>query len=158
MKQLRIVITKHKTLFRYLIAGGLTTLVNFVLCFLIMYMMGAELSLQSIFSAKSENPAIFNVANAIAVIGAVIFAYFINKLMVFQTKCEDTRALRREMLAFFASRGLTMLLEIGAGAFLVTILGVPEFVSKLAVTVVVILLNYLLSVTVVFRKKEKTKE
>jgi putative flippase GtrA len=104
---------------------------------------------------KSANPAVFNAANSAAVVGSIIFAYFINKLMVFGTKCENTRALLREALAFFASRGVTMLFEIGACAFLVTLLSFPEFSTKLAVTVVVILLNYLLSVKIVFRKNEK---
>ena len=155
MKRMRVVISKHKTLLLYLIAGGLTTLVNYILFFAILLLLGTEFNLAAMLSEKSGNPAVFNIANTTAVIGAVVFAYFINKLMVFQTKCENFRALMREILAFFASRGVTMLFEIGACAFLVTLLGFPEFSTKLAVTVVVILLNYLLSVTIVFRKKEK---
>jgi putative flippase GtrA len=155
MKRLQIVITKHKTLLLYLIAGGLTTLIHYGLFFALRILLGGEsFDLAAIFSEKSRDPAAFNTVNTIAVLGAVVFAYFINKLMVFQTKCENTRDLLREAVAFFASRGVTVLFEIGAGAFLVTLLGFPEFSTKLAVTVVVVLLNYLLSVTIVFRKKE----
>jgi len=154
MKKLHIVIAKHKTMLLYLIAGGITTLVNFGLLFGLMMLMGAEFSLSAMFSEKSTNPAVFNIANTLAVAGAVVAAYFLNKLMVFQTKCENVRALLREMLAFFASRGLTMLFEIAACAFLVTLLGFPEIPSKLSVIIIVIILNYLLSVTIVFRKKE----
>jgi putative flippase GtrA len=155
MKRLQIVITKHKTLLLYLIAGGLTTLVNFVLLFVLMFLMSDEFSINAMLAEQSGDPAVFNVANAVAVTGSVVFAYFINKLMVFQTKCENFRALLREALAFFASRSVTMLFEIGACAFMVTLLRFPEFSTKLVVTAIVILLNYLLSVTVVFRKKEK---
>ena len=154
MTRLHIIIAKHKTLLLYLIAGGLTTLVNYALFLLLMVFLGQEFDIIAMLTERSGSPAVFNVANSLAVIGAVIFAYFINKLMVFQTKCENVRVLLREALAFFASRGVTILFEIGACAFLVTLLGFPEFATKLAVTAVVIFLNYLLSVTVVFRKKE----
>ncbi|MDR0326463.1 MAG: GtrA family protein [Oscillospiraceae bacterium] len=155
MTRLHIIISKHKTLLLYLIAGGLTTLVNYVIFFALMLALGEEFNFMAMLSEESGNPAVFNIANTVAVVGAVIFAYFINKLMVFQTKCENFRDLIREITAFFTSRVVTMLFEIGACAFLVTLLGFPEFSTKLGVTVVVILLNYLLSVTIVFRKKEK---
>ena len=155
MKRLRIVITKHRTLLLYLIAGGLTTLLNYVVFFALMAVMGSGFDFFAMLSSKSQNPAVFNIANTVAVVCAVVFAYFINKLMVFQTQCENARALLREAMAFFASRSVTLLFEIGACAFLVTLLGLPEFSTKLAVTVVVILLNYLLSVTLVFKKPEK---
>jgi putative flippase GtrA len=155
MRRLTIVITKHRTLLLYIIAGGLTTLVNYVLFFLLIFFLSGEFNFPAMLRERSGSPAIFNIANAIAVTGAVVFAYVINKLLVFGTKCEDLRDLLREALAFFASRGVTMLFEIGACAFLVTLLRFPEFSTKLAVTVVVIILNYLLSVTVVFKKSLK---
>jgi putative flippase GtrA len=155
MRRLNIVITRHKTLLLYLIAGGLTTLVNYTLFFILMYLLGNDFNIMHMIREQSGNPAVFNAVNTVAVVGAVIFAYFINKLMVFGTKCENIRELLREALAFFTSRGVTMLFEIGACAFLVTLLKLPEFSTKLAVTVVVIILNYLLSVTIVFKKKDK---
>ena len=158
MTRLHIIITKHKTLLLYLIAGGLTTLVNYALFILLMILLGSGFDVIAMLTERSGSPALFNVANSLAVVGAVVFAYFINKLMVFQTKCENYRALLREALAFFASRGVTTLFEIGACAFLVTLLGFPEFSTKLAVTAVVIFLNYLLSVTIVFRKKENQEK
>ncbi|MCL2002389.1 MAG: GtrA family protein [Oscillospiraceae bacterium] len=155
MKRLTIVIAKHKTLLLYLIAGGLTTLVNYTLYFLLMFLLNPDFDVVAMLREQSGSPALFNVVNTAAVTGSIVFAYFINKLMVFGTKCENTRALLREMLAFFASRGVTMLFEIGAGAFLVTLLRFPEFPAKLGITVVVILLNYLLSVKIVFKKKKQ---
>jgi putative flippase GtrA len=148
---------RRKTFFLYLVAGGLTTLVNYTLFILMMFLLGEGLDISAMFLERSANPAMFNVANTIAVIGAVIFAYFINKLMVFRTKCGNSRALLREALAFFGSRGLTMLFEIAACAFAVTLLKFPEFSTKLVVTIIVVLLNYLLSVTVVFRKNENKR-
>jgi putative flippase GtrA len=155
MRRLTIVIANNKTFLLYLIAGGLTTLVNYAIFFVMMFILSDEFDLLSMLREESGNPALFNTVNALAVTGAVIFAYVINKLMVFGTKCESTRDFAREALAFFTSRGVTMIFEIGACAFFVTLLRFPEFSTKLAVTVVVVLLNYILSVKFVFRKNKK---
>ena len=135
MKKLRTLLEKHRTLLLYLVAGGLTTLVDY----------GAFVLLRLVMPS--------NTANIISVITAVIFAYFINKLLVFQSKCENFRELLREAFAFFVSRGLTTLFSIAAYPALTLLLGFPELPSKAAVTVAVIVLNYILSVLVVFKKK-----
>jgi len=135
MKKLRGIIVKYKTFLLYLIAGGLTTLVDI-----------------AVFAALLS-AGFANTANIISVLTAVVFAYFINKLMVFATRCESFRELCREAVAFFASRGLTTIFAIVAYEFLVSLLKFPPIPSKIAVTIAVILLNYILSVAVVFRKK-----
>ncbi|MDR0292873.1 MAG: GtrA family protein [Oscillospiraceae bacterium] len=158
MERLRIVITKHKTLLLYLVAGGLTTLVNYLVYFLVRYWQGEAFDILALLTEKSDDTAGFTVAHSAGVVCSVVFAYFVNKLMVFQTKHGNTRAVLREALAFFTSRAVTVLFEISAGVFLVSMLSFPEFATKLVLNVFVILLNYLLSVTIVFRKKEKSVE
>ncbi len=145
---------RHKTILLYLIAGGLTTLVNYLLLFLFLRLFGQEISLRQMLTEESKNVFIFNLANTLAVVGAVIFAYVVNKLIVFRSKTKSSRAFWRELIAFFASRGITTLFEIAACAFLVSVLNLPELPSKLGVTVVVILLNYILSVKIVFKKRD----
>jgi len=153
MKKFRLVITKHKTFMLYLVAGGLTTLVDFSVFAALILLLGDRADFIATLTARGEGAALSNAANIAAVLTAVVFAYFINKLMVFGTKCGSLRALFREMTAFFASRGLTTLFAVTAYPFLVSLLRFPALPSKLAVTAVVILLNYILSVTIVFRKK-----
>ena len=59
---------------RYLFAGGCTTLVNFIV----------------FFSLRLLTHINRNTCNVIAIIMAIIFAYFINKIFVFQSKTEGT--------------------------------------------------------------------
>jgi putative flippase GtrA len=139
MKKLRGLIVKYKTFLLYLIAGGMTTLVDFAVFAAVLYV--------------GEGADLANTANIISVLTAVVFAYFINKLMVFRTSCESFFELCREAAAFFASRGLTTVFALAAYPFLFSLLKFPPLPSKIAVTAAVILLNYILSVTVVFRKK-----
>ena len=146
---------RKKTVLLYLIAGGLTTAVNYLLFFLFMCLQGAELDLASMLGAKSENPAMFNKANIPAIIGAVIFAYPVNKLMVFKTRRGNIKELSREAGAFFASRAAALVFETGAGAFLVAFLRFPELTAKLLLTVAVVILNYIFSVKLVFRGSDK---
>jgi putative flippase GtrA len=117
-----------------------------------------EFNFMVLLTERGSETALTNAANIVSVLIAVVFAYFINKLMVFQTKCESFRALWREMRAFFASRGLTTLFAIAAYTFCINFLKLPAFPSKLVITMVVILLNYILSVTVVFIKGKKEGE
>jgi putative flippase GtrA len=149
---LRTFLEKHKTILLYLFVGCLTTLVNYILLFVFLRVFGQEIDVLSMFSGESEDVFVFNLANTLAVVGAVIFAYLTNKFIVFASRTETKRAFWRELAAFFASRGLTMLFEIAACAFLVSVLRFPEMPSKLVVTIVVILLNYLLSSKFVFKK------
>ncbi|MDR1668583.1 MAG: GtrA family protein [Oscillospiraceae bacterium] len=149
---------KHKTILLYLAAGGFTTLVNYLLLFVFLRLFGSEINLWQMLTEESENEFIFNLANTFAVAGAVVFAYVVNKVIVFRSKTKSARAFWRELIAFLASRGLTTLFEIAACAFLVSVLNLPELPSKFGVTVVVILLNYVLSVKIVFKKKDGTPE
>ena len=131
---------------RYLIAGGLTTVVN----------LGMYALLREIFHVE------INFSQNIAVVCALVFAYFPNKFFVFRRRCASRQALFREAISFFSSRVFTAVLESVGVALLITelklhdIIGVSDFWIKAALTVIVVLLNYLLSRVLVFRKtKEK---
>ena len=120
---------------RYVFIGGLTTGVSFGV-YWILYALG------------SLDP---NLANALSVICAVVFAYITNKKFVFRTVCATTKALYQEMLGFFLSRGITMLIEIGGVFVLYTLLKVEAMLSKILVSVLILILNYILSRFIVFR-------
>ena len=129
---------------RYLVAGGLTTAVNLGVFTLLYHLLHVE----------------FNMSNIVAVLCSVVFAYAVNKRFVFRTHCVNRLEFFREALSFFSARAITIVLEIGGGYFLVDImdlhnmLGLDEFWIKTALTVIVVLLNYLLSKVLVFRKSK----
>ncbi len=129
-------------LIRYGVIGVFTTLVNFV----IFYLLDTVLSLDA------------NVSNVISVVCAVVFAYVTNKLFVFRSHCPSLRALWLEAFSFFSARGITMLIEVG-GVFLATVLfHFDAMISKIAINVIVLILNYVFSKWFVFQKEHKTNE
>ena len=80
---------------------------------------------------------------------AVTFAYFTNRIFVFQSK--DQRMFR-EALKFYEARVVTLLVDRGLMAILVSVLGFNDRIIKLIVQVIVIVGNYVLSKFWVFKR------
>lgn len=93
-------------------------------------------------------------------LGSVLFAFLTNKYFVFQTGPEGKTAFLREFFEFSLGRLLSMLLEVVGVDFLVRrgfdrpLFGVTGGTAKFIITLVVILMNYLLSKFLVFRQRE----
>ena len=139
----------------YLIFGFLTTVVNWAVTFICQKVFGLnELGIKTV------------IANAIAWISAVLFAFITNRKFVFES---TGGSFFGEMLKFFLARAFTGLFEIfmpDALAFIADrvrflsfirepFFGITGGIAKLITSVVVIILNYVLSKLVVFRKKEE---
>ena len=87
MKQLFV---KYRELILYVFFGGLTTLVNWGLYWLLANPLGV--------------PYLW--ATAIAQIASILFAYVTNRIWVFQSKARGFREVSLEMLRFFGARGV----------------------------------------------------
>ena len=128
-------VVSHKEQVLYLIFGGFTTLINMVV-----YYLARQLGMQVI------------PADIVAWILAVIFAYVTNKIWVFESKSWKLSQLSRELLSFFGAR----LFSLGVDALLlyltVEIFHLPQMLMKLLINIIVIILNYLFSKLLVFRK------
>ncbi|MCC8050001.1 MAG: GtrA family protein [Clostridiales bacterium] len=137
MKNIRELYRKYKEIIHYLIAGVLTTVVSlsvYYACVLTVLDPQNALQLQA--------------ANVISWVVAVTFAYFINRIFVFESKSEQ---IGREMLSFYASRALTLLLDMGFMFLLVTLMGMSDKIGKLVVQVLVTVGNYIFSKLFVFK-------
>jgi putative flippase GtrA len=121
---------------RYLIVGGLTTLVGI-----------GSLALTTDVLTLSVLAG-----NTVSNIAAILFAYVTNKLIVFKSKCSDARALRLEFVKFIGSRLVTMALDEAVVWLLVIAAGLDKYIGKAAALVLVIIANYALSKLIVFRK------
>ena len=121
---------------RYFVVGVLTTLINFGLFTLMHEVMGIDT----------------NVSNVVSLAVSVIFAYVTNKLIVFRRRCDTIAELAMEFLKFIGSRLVTIALEIFAVWLLVENFELNAIISKGAVLVVVVILNYIISKLIVFRK------
>lgn len=124
--------------FLYLFFGGLTTLVNFICYFLC----------REVFSLT-----IF-VSNLAATVIAILFAFFTNKIFVFQSETKDSQESVLEFLKFIFFRVLSFGLDYGTLAFCVRLIGLNEFIGKLISQIVVIVANYLFSKLFIFKKKD----
>lgn len=98
-------------------------------------------------------------ANVLSWVCAVLFAFITNKLWVFQSKSWAADILFPELTKFLSSRVATGVFEMIAVPALVavglnqTILGIDGMVSKILVSVVVVILNYILSKLFVFKNQ-----
>jgi putative flippase GtrA len=122
----------------YAIAGVMTTVVNFVTYHLFCNIIGVENL----------------IANGIAWVVAVIFAYIINDLWVFQSIRGNLRGELEKVAKFFSARVLSFVVE-EAGMFLfVDILALNNLIVKAGLAIIVIILNYFFSKLYIFNKKQ----
>ena len=121
----------------YGIFGVLTTIVNLAVYNLCYYKAGINNT----------------VSNVIAWILAVAFAYITNKLWVFESKSWKMSVLRREVTAFVSCRLATGIMDILIMYICVDILGWHAMLMKLASNVLVIILNYIFSKLIIFKKR-----
>lgn len=130
-------ILKDKEIILYIVFGVLTTAVNWAVCLPLHYKLGLSAA----------------ISNDIAWVAAVLFAYFTNKIFVFENRDWKLKTLGIEMLKFFGARFLTGRLETGILCLTVDYLGFNVLLWKVLTAVIVIVLNYIFSKIIIFRKK-----
>jgi len=117
----------------YVICGALTTAVGLVVFWLCE---GAGLHTAT--------------SNTISTIAAVTFAYFANKIVVFQSASWKPSVLVKEILAFISGRFVIYVLETLLLIVLIDVVGLPAFACKVFTNLLVIVGNYLISKKAVF--------
>lgn len=93
-----------------------------------------------------------NIANIIAVILAILFAYVTNRKLVFNSTATTRKEIFKEFYKFILGRLFTMGVEIAGFYLLFNILGIHKLISKLGITVIVIILNFFISKFFAFKK------
>lgn len=141
MNRLQEIYKKYKMQASYLLFGVATTLVN-VVSYYFLY----------------EINRVSNVlSTGLAWLFSVIFAFITNKIWVFESKSCKPSVLVKEGISFFSCRVLTGILEVFLMWVGVDILHLVAMVMKGVVSIIVILLNYIVSKKIVFQKAD-TKE
>lgn len=131
---------RHREVLLYLFFGAVTTAVSWVSFYLLHYPLGIdELT-----------------ANLVSWILSVLVAFITNRIWVFSEEAEDS-SLIRQMLLFFGSRVTTLLVDEAIILVFVTLLSLDAMAVKIGANLVVLILNYLLSKWLVFRR-ERAKE
>lgn len=140
MEKLRELIKKvcTKEVIFYAIFGVLTTIIN----------IGSFYVMTSIFHLDE------NTSNLIAISLAVLFAYFTNKNLVFHSEAESFGEKVVEFCRFILGRLFTMAFEYIGCFLLFKYVPIPTIISKCAITVLVIILNFFISKFFAFKKKD----
>ena len=128
---------KLTELILYVYIGGYTTVVNWIIYFPLVNLLDVN----------------YQVANVLAWIGAVIFAYITNKTIVFRSKTTKAQTITKEVTSFVGARVLSLLLEMGIMWLTVSVMNINSNLMKIVTAVVTVLFNYIASKLVIFRKK-----
>lgn len=124
---------------RYLICGGLTTIVSIGSFFASTIVIGTGNTLK------------LQIANIISFICAVLVAYTISRIWVFR---KSGKSIRQEFFEFLSCRIITLIMDMGIMQLLVIILGIREIYAKLIVQVIVTMSNYVFSKMIIFKEKK----
>jgi putative flippase GtrA len=136
------ILFKYKQFLLYALFGGLT----FVVSVMSYGFFCTLLAFNELFS------------NLLSWILAVSFAFFTNRIWVFQSPTNTSREFFHQLLKFFSSRLATLGVEEIILLLFVTIMHLPNMLVKIAAQIIVIILNYILSKKVIFTsKKENSK-
>jgi len=119
----------------YIFFGGLTTVIS-VVAYAVCINFGFSVAL----------------SNTVSTVIAVSFAFVTNKIWVFESKDLSIKTTRSELVKFVAGRGVTYIIETGLLIFLVDFLGFHPIICKNLTQIIIIVLNYLVSKLVVFRR------
>lgn len=120
---------------RYIVFGVLTTVVSFVS--------------QMLFSSLGWHVTVNTIGSWVC---AVLFAYVVNKLFVFESKTDTTKAFWRELGLFIGARIASLGMELVFMFVTVELLSFSEAACKLIAQVFILIANYIFSKLVIFKK------
>lgn len=136
LQKIRALVEKYWDIVTYLIFGVLTTVVNYLVYLPIYNLLGASAA----------------VSNAIAWVAAVAFAFLTNKPFVFKSHDWSAKTVLPELSKFVGCRVASGVLETLILLLAVDILGWNGNIWKIITSVLVVILNYVASKLLVFRK------
>lgn len=125
----------HNDVVRYIFFGGLTTLVNVGVFYLL----------------RRFTPIPRDISNTISVVISILFAFVTNSAFVFHSQARGIGEHLVELCKFFGARVLTLVIEVGGVHWLV-VAGMGEMPAKIVTQFIVIALNYVFSKFLVFVK------
>lgn len=151
-----------KEFISYIFFGVMTTIVNLAVFYLTKKFFAAigwngvfntivpeDSKIVELFSGGSE----YLDANLIAWVAGVVFAFVTNKLFVFESKSWKPSVAGKEFTGFMGARVFSLVIEMLGMFIMVTLLVWNELVAKLIVGFIVIIMNYIFSKLLIFKKK-----
>lgn len=133
----RSLFRKYRELILYVFFGGLTTGVDFGVYWL----------------CTRLGDIGKTAAQTIAVAAAIVFAYVVNKRWVFEDRRRGFAEVAKQFISFASMRVLSGAFQVACVWLLVEQMGLYDMAVKLAVSVVVVLSNYVFSKLLIFKNK-----
>ena len=136
-------IIRNREIMMYLIFGVLTTIVSW-LSYALFVHLGIDI----------------NISNALSWVCGVLFAFVTNKWFVFMSRTVTVKALLYELGSFFSARIVTGVIAIVLFPILYAIglnqslFNTDGFIAKLVTSAIEIILNWVFSKYIVFRRKK----
>lgn len=125
--------TKQWEAFTYLAAGGLTTLINIIVYYILCNYFLIENLISNIFAWTA----------------AVLFAFAANDLVVFSRR-EKKNGWRIRFLRFIGARLVSLAIDEAGMLLLVELLHINNMFSKIIINIMVVIINYFLSKKIIF--------
>ena len=130
---------KYREIISYLFWGVMSTVVNYAAYFLCTLVFHLN----------------YLVSNGVAWVAAVLFAFVTNKLFVFESKSWEPKLAFKEFWQFVSARILSGLLETGMLYLFVDMLGFPDGPIKIIASILVVIINYIFSKLIIFKKPKE---
>ena len=144
MEKLKDLYSKHKEVISYLFFGVLTTVVNLVIKYILLFTI-----------LDASNAFELQIAVIISWVIACLFAYITNRIFVFKSKSKE---ILKEILSFVTARIITLGMEMLIMYIFVTALKLNSdlwvITWSIVAQIVVVVSNYIFSKLIIFKKKE----
>lgn len=144
IKKCKELYLKYEEMVNYLIVGVLNTIVSWAAFFACAYtILDAQIVWQNI------------MLSVISWVAGVVFGYFMNRKYVFKSKEPN---MWKEFLQFAGGRVSTYVLDAVVMVLMVNVMHINEGISKVFVSVLVMIGNYIISKLFVFKKEEPKED
>lgn len=128
---------KYKAPILYIFFGGVTTVINIAAYYILYYILGCG----------------NDISNIVSWFITVTAAYVTNKIWVFESRSTAIKTLIHEIITFFGCRIATGLMDFAIMHVGVDMLAYPALPLKIISNVLVIVLNYVASKLVIFKRE-----
>lgn len=134
LTKVKKIVTRQNIL--YVLFGVMTTLVN----------IGISTLLFKVFNIEG------NISSIIGIVFSILFAYFTNRILVFNSDAKTIKGKIKEFTKFMCGRLITLGIEAFGVFVFFSLLNIDFVLTKLLMTIIVVIINYYISKNIVFKK------
>lgn len=128
---------KYKEIIKYIIFGGFTTIINIITYLILTKIIKLDLL----------------ISNVLAWFISVLFAYITNRIFVFNSQNKKVKSILIEISTFYVARIASLVCcDILLFNIMIKVLHINDITTKLILQIIVILMNYILSKFIIFKK------